>query len=901
MTQSNRGYWRTFWSAQPAFRRLLVAILLLLGLVLSISVYLLARNYEQQRLQAGFRQRAFVVGELLRMQIANAEHTLYPLRTLYLFSESVERQEFNGAALDLLARNPAIQALEWVPRVTLAKRGEFEAKAKQDGLAGFQVIEPGPTAVRAGERAEYYPIYYVEPVKGNERLLGWDTLAGPNRAYMELARDTGKTVATGKLKIIQDIGGKSAWILIMPLYPGLSEPATVEQRRERLLGFIRVVFRIEDLIGGAFPASVLKTLDIVLQDKTPGEQPTILFQTSTNNASLPVDAELAKDLHERRTFQAASRQWELLILPNKAAREYQRGMLPVALAGAVMAIAALITLIFIYLLGHARTIEEQVAEQTSTLLITNQLLKEEVKERREAELASRESEERFRALADSAPVLIWMAEADLSMSYFNRTWLQFRGRELVQEANDGWREGVHPEDLPAWDKAMAEARQKEAPFHLEFRLKHHDGSYHWMFGTGAPRLKADNTFTGFIGTCLDITPLREAEAQRLKLERKLQETQKLESLGVVAGGIAHDFNNLLTAMLGHANLARMVLSPSSPLHEHLASIEKAALRAADLCKQMLAYAGKGRFNIERINLSQLVEDTTHLLQLAISKSAVLKFNLAPNLPPVDADASQMRQVIMNLVINASEAIGSRSGVISISTGMVRADRDYLDKIKFSSDLPEGEYVFLEVSDTGCGMDSETMSKIFDPFFTTKFTGRGLGLAAVLGIIRSHRGAIKVYSEPGKGSTFKILLPVANGAKIPKQPAEKTSFDFKGQGTVLVIEDEETVRAIICRTLESIGYSVVQAENGLVGVEKFTKATSPFQFVLLDLTMPHMDGEAAFRELRRLKPDVRVILMSGYNEQDAISQFAGKGLAGFLQKPFKLEELRQLLKKLSAGA
>ncbi|MBC7369206.1 MAG: PAS domain S-box protein, partial [Undibacterium sp.] len=252
----------------------------------------------------------------------------------------------------------------------------------------------------------------------------------------------------------------------------------------------------------------------------------------------------------------------------------------------------------------------------------------------------------------------------------------------------------------------------------------------------------------------------QTDEARLNLERKLLETQKLESLGVLAGGIAHDFNNLLTGILGNSSLASLELPEGSPIQDYLGQINQASLRAADLCKQMLAYSGRGRFVVQKLDINQLVEETTHLLQISISKQAVLRFNLGRGLPTIEADATQIRQVVMNLVINASEAIGEKSGVVSVSTGLTRIDHAYLGGTIAAPEIPEGEYVSLEISDNGTGMSAETQAKIFDPFFSTKFTGRGLGLAAVLGIMRGHKGALKVYSELGRGTTFKLLFPCA---------------------------------------------------------------------------------------------------------------------------------------------
>ncbi|MDD5105532.1 MAG: response regulator [Desulfuromonadaceae bacterium] len=401
--------------------------------------------------------------------------------------------------------------------------------------------------------------------------------------------------------------------------------------------------------------------------------------------------------------------------------------------------------------------------------------------------------------------------------------------------------------------------------------------------------KVGDEIVGRFWSFHDITERKRAEDNRLHLEKQLLHAQKLESLGVLAGGIAHDFNNILTSIIGNADLALMRINPESSAIDNLHSIEKAAARAADLARQMLAYSGKGTFVICNHDMNALLEEMLHILQVSISKKAVMRLNLTRPLPPVEADATQIRQIIMNLVINASEAIGDKSGVIAITTGCMDCDNSYLKDVWLNENLGDGLYVFIEIADTGCGMSKETLAKLFDPFFTTKFTGRGLGMAAVLGIVRSHKGAVKVYSEPGKGSTFKVLLPASG------KPSEIFNHDsphdhWKGSGTVLLVDDEETVRGIGAEMLKELGFTVVTANDGREAVEVY-KSRTDISFVILDLTMPHMDGEQCFRELRMLNPDVKVIMSSGFSELEVTQKFVGKGLAGFIQKPYKLSVLR----------
>jgi len=395
-----------------------------------------------------------------------------------------------------------------------------------------------------------------------------------------------------------------------------------------------------------------------------------------------------------------------------------------------------------------------------------------------------------------------------------------------------------------------------------------------------------------MGAARNIEERKQAAEEHLKLEQQLLHAQKLESLGILAGGIAHDFNNILTSIIGNADLALLRINRESPGVENLHNIEEAATRAADLARQMLAYSGKGRFVIESINLNRLLEDMLHMLEVSISKKAVMRLNLIPELPAVEADATQIRQIVMNLVINASEAIGDRSGVIAITTGYMECDRSYLKHVWLDENITQGSYVYLEIADTGCGMDKETLSRIFDPFFTTKFTGRGLGMAAVLGIVRGHKGAVKVYSEPNKGTTFKILLPASG------RPAEL--FDdagapdpWKGSGTVLLVDDEETVRGIGTEMLKELGFAAITANDGREAVEVF-RTTPGISLVILDLTMPHMDGEQCFRELRQIEPNIKVIMSSGFSEHEVTQKFAGKGLAGFVQKPYKLSTLKAVI-------
>jgi signal transduction histidine kinase/ABC-type amino acid transport substrate-binding protein/CheY-like chemotaxis protein len=400
----------------------------------------------------------------------------------------------------------------------------------------------------------------------------------------------------------------------------------------------------------------------------------------------------------------------------------------------------------------------------------------------------------------------------------------------------------------------------------------------------------------FAAIITDISVRINMEEERRRLDDQVMQTQKLDSLGVLAGGIAHDFNNILMAVLGHCELALRRITKESPAKPNLEEIKSSASKAADLANQMLAYSGKGKFVVEPHDFSKIVEEMEQMLVVSVSKKVVLRYEFAAHLPTVDADATQLRQIILNLTINASDAIGDRSGVVAISTGVMDCDQTYLSETWLDEQLPQGQYVFLEVADTGCGIDKETIKRIFEPFFSTKFTGRGLGMAAVLGIVRGHKGAIKIYSEVGKGTTFKVLFP-ATSKPAALFDSEKILPPLRESGLVLLVDDDETVRSIGRSMLEELGFSVVTANDGRDALSLYKLQYQKILFVLMDLTMPHIDGEQAFREMRRINEGVKVILSSGYNEQEVTQRFAGKGLSGFLKKPYQLSVLQEAIRKL----
>ncbi|MDQ6951006.1 MAG: response regulator [Mariprofundales bacterium] len=424
-------------------------------------------------------------------------------------------------------------------------------------------------------------------------------------------------------------------------------------------------------------------------------------------------------------------------------------------------------------------------------------------------------------------------------------------------------------------------------------VRQHDGHEFDLRIHKAPVFEPDGSIDAVLTLVEDITKECVAQHEREAFDAKMEHVQRLESLGVLAGGIAHDFNNILTAILGNATLIRQKLGANTIATPLLDRIDRSSMQAADLCRQMLDYAGKRRVESKSADLSQLVRDMVGLLEVSIAKNVLLRLNLADQLPLVKIDGSQIQQVIMNLVINASEAIGNKSGSIALSSGLTRIDADYRKACLFLDDLSDGTYAFIEVADTGCGMSKEVESHLFEPFFTTKFSGRGLGMSAVLGIVRSHGGTIKVYSEEKRGSTFKVLLPLDDSPQEQAALEPSDSLDgWQGSGTVLVIDDDETVREVLVEMLKSLGFSSLTADDGDIGIARYQEQPQAIDLVITDLTMPRMGGEEVFTELRRCNPEARVILCSGYDEADAGLRFSGKGLAGFLHKPFQIEDLRR---------
>jgi signal transduction histidine kinase/CHASE1-domain containing sensor protein/CheY-like chemotaxis protein len=903
------------WPRQGA--AVAVTLVLLLGSAFSYLTYRESELSETARIETEFSRRVDIRQALNREVFSHFEGGLFSLRNVFIGNQDMTRPEFERAAREILARYPGIAALEWVARVPAAERAAVEQRAAQELDRPFQFTELGADGrlVRAGARAEYLPILFVAPLPGNQQILGYDVSAGSTRETLARARATRQMVATAPFRLVQDpVPNEKGMVWTWPLFD-TSAPG------EPFYGYVQAVFHVRAMIDEVFghePSSALEAM-VIDPTETDAARRLVYFQSGRDlpaSRPPPTEAEFRRGLVRSEDFVVGTQNWKVLYRPQAAWLEEQKSPASILLLWGGLLITGLLAIYVRAVLQRTAIVNRLVKEQTAELRDTQKLLEEDIQRRTEAERALQSSEQRYRAFVSQSTEGIWRFEnrepipthlsedeqlnrivAHAYLAECNDVMARLHGR-----THPGELVGLSPTEIfgPGLPLFLSVCRSFIRSGH---RLVDHE------IQTPGPDGQIRFFLLNLVGFCengglirawggqREITERKIAEAKRGEMERKLLETQKLESLGVLAGGIAHDFNNLLTGIVGNAGLVRLELPPDSPPATHIRQIESAALRAAELCQQLLAYAGKGRFLVESLDLNELIEGTLSLLRLSVGKQAHLQLELGHALPTVMADATQIRQIVMNLVINAADAIGAQPGVITLRSGSRYVRANEFAAWAADPGLPEGEYAFLEIGDTGCGMPPETLRRIFEPFFTTKFAGRGLGLAAVLGIVRGHRGALQVTSELGRGSVFTLFLP-AGSAPVPVESGGRPAATaWQHSGTVLVVDDEECVRTVTEYVLATFGFDTVAAADGEAALATFAAEPDRFVFVLLDLVMPGLSGKQVLVRLRQIRPKQRVLLVSGYSDNDSASPFASDGCTAFLQKPYTREVLGRKLRTL----
>lgn len=521
------------------------------------------------------------------------------------------------------------------------------------------------------------------------------------------------------------------------------------------------------------------------------------------------------------------------------------------------------------------------------------------------EAARREHESAtYRAVVDTNTDIISRLSPDGTLLFVNDAYCRFFGRTRAAVVGRAWQPMAHPDDVAAVQQALERMRPGEPIVIVEHRVIDGEGRVRWVEFVNRGFYGPDGDLVEFQSIGRDVTLRKEGEVERLRAERRMQERQRIEGLGLLAGGVAHDINNTLTCVVSNVALARHSIGDPVELSAALDEIDGAAERATALCRQMLAYAGKSPLTRTHVDLPRLIRGSRSLLRAALPSHATIRLDIASAVPAILGDETQLRQILLNLVTNAGDAVRTRGGVVSVSVRGAPAPPAGLQSVGLDVDLPAGETVILGVADDGVGMPPEVVARIFEPFFTTKTVGRGLGLAATLGLLRAHHAAVRVDSVPNGGTRFEVVFPAVAGAE-PASVAPAARADapgIHGRGLILVVDDDDAVRRAVSRQIEMLGYAVLQARDGPEGVEMFRRDVAEIRGVLLDFSMPGMNGDRMLREMQAERPDLPALVMSGgHATRDLREWFADLRVDEFIAKPFTIEVLRRALAGIVADA
>ncbi|MBI4913792.1 MAG: CHASE domain-containing protein [Acidobacteria bacterium] len=847
---------------------------LLAGLLLTLALWSYASRQVRREARAAFEAEVQRIQENLRGRLEAPVVAMEGCYGLFDASGTVRQEHWKAFVRRLNPRQrfPGMRSLGYAAVVREGETRAFEARATE--LWGLPVRLHGEKPLQP--RPLHFPLLFMEPELLNFRneLLGIDLAFEPLRAEALLrAVRTGTVAATRPVTLRgQDTelyDQHPGVILYLPVYKRNLPAATPEEREAAVQGVVYGSFLSDLLIGGA--ARDTRDIAIRVEDRAAGGGPRLL---DTYPAEFPAGG---WGFERAVEFPIGQRIW---VMQCTALPGFGKGFgdwgPPTILATGLVFTGLLFAFVRTQQLARGRA--EELAR------------------------ALRDSETRFRMLANTTACII-VLYSDV-IEYVNDFGCQFMKMKVDDILGKPFWSFVHPHDRDmVKQRGLARIRGEQVSETYEFRLVDGEGEVHWVDFTAGKIAWGERTLG--MATVFDVTERVRAVEARLQIERKMFETQRLESLGLLAGGIAHDFNNLLGAVLGHVSLAKGSLPADHPGRRHIETIRETTLHAANLSRQLLAYSGRGTFVVEPLDLNQHVRDIRSLLDVSVSKDTAIRLELQEPLPTIQGDAGQLHQVVMNLVTNAAEAMEG-PGEIKIRTSTRLLGAADLHGLAAAQGTAPGSFVCLEVADQGRGMDEATLAKIFDPFFSTKFAGRGLGLAAMQGIVQGHRGAIQVESEPGKGSRFRVFFPAQPSPAAPP-PARGNSgsqapLPASGGSRILLVEDEEALAEATMQILQRAGHEVVWAQNGAVAIERFLEGPDAFSLVLLDLTMPVMDGRECFRRLRQLRADLKVILASGWGGQEAGEAFGEGQLSGFLQKPYRGRDLlRAVAEALAPGA